>query len=323
MIFKERKHFKPFEYPDVMKFVEAINHSYWLHSELNFISDIQDFKNNLSPVEKNAIHKTLLAISQIEVKVKGFWSDLYKHIPKPEINAVGATFAESEVRHERSYSHLLEVLGLNDDFALLMGVPEINGRVDYLSKYLEETYKNDKRQFTFSLALFSIFVENVSLFSQFAIILSFNRFKNSLKDISNIVEWTMKEELLHGQFGIYLINQIKLENPEWFNDRFYHKLYKASLKAYEAECAIIDWIFSDGELDFLSKDTLKEFIKKRLNESLKSIGGEQIFDVNKKAAKGTLWFDEEIYSNTMTDFFHKRPTGYAKRTKSVTEDDLF
>lgn len=322
-IFKERKNFKPYDYPEVIQFIDAINHSYWLHSEVNFISDIQDFKVNLDDVERDIIHKTLLAISQIEVKVKSFWSDLYKHVPKPEINAVGATFAESEVRHERAYSNLLEVLGLNDNFEHVMEVPEIRDRVEYLSKYLTQEYKNDKRQFALSLVLFSIFVENVSLFSQFVIVMSFNKFKGILKDTSNIVEWTSKEELLHGQFGIWLVNKIKQENPEWFNDTFYGKIKDAAIKAYKAECAIIDWIFTEGELTNLSKDALKEFIKERINSSLESIGTEPIYNINEKLLEETNWFNEEIYSDSLTDFFFKRPTDYAKRTKSVTENDLF
>ena len=112
-IFNKRVNFKPFEYPEVLSYVDAINHSYWIHTEWNFQSDIHDFHTKLDAKEKNAVKNTLLAISQIEVSVKAFWGKLYDRFPKPEFNAVGATFAESEVRHERAYSHLLEVLNLN------------------------------------------------------------------------------------------------------------------------------------------------------------------------------------------------------------------
>lgn len=100
-IFNKRVNFKPFEYPEIIDFVDAINHSYWIHTEYNYLSDINDFHTKISQNERNVIKKTLLAISQIEVSVKSFWGDLHKHFPKPEFNAVGATFAESEVRHSR------------------------------------------------------------------------------------------------------------------------------------------------------------------------------------------------------------------------------
>lgn len=323
MINKERVNFKPFEYPEAMKFIDAINHSYWLHSELNYLSDIQDYKQGLTDVERSVIKNTLLAISQIEVSVKSFWSDLYKHIPKPEFNAVGATFAESEVRHERAYSHLLEILNLNDSFEHIMEVPQIKNRIEYLRKYLDAEYKTDLRQFVYSLALFSIFTEYVSLFSQFTIMLSFNRFKNKMKDTANIVEWTSKEELLHGLFGMWVINQIKKEFPSWFTDAFYHRIKEVANKAYVAECGILDWIFEKGELDFLSKEALKEFIKRRINEALVQIDCEEMFVLDEALIEETNWFYEEIYTSSMPDFFYKKPTGYAQKTRSISVDDLF
>ena len=115
-IFERRINLKPYEYPELYEYVPAIRHSYWIHSEFNFTSDIQDFKTRLSDIERCAIKNTLLAISQIEVAVKSFWGDIYHKIPKPEVGSVGATFAESEVRHADAYSHLLEILGLNKEF---------------------------------------------------------------------------------------------------------------------------------------------------------------------------------------------------------------
>ena len=72
-VFEKRITLKPYEYPELYEYVPAIRHSYWIHTEFNFTSDIQDFKTKLSDLEKNAIKNTMLAISQIEVAVKSFW----------------------------------------------------------------------------------------------------------------------------------------------------------------------------------------------------------------------------------------------------------
>lgn len=322
-IFDKRLAFKPYEYPEVMQFVDAINHSYWIHTEFNFLSDVQDFNVKLSPEEKNAVKNTLLAISQIEVSVKSFWGKLQDHFPKPEFNAVGATFAESEVRHERAYSHLLEVLDLNGDFELLLQNPVIQGRVDYLSKYLKNAGDNTREAYTLTLALFALFIENVSLFSQFAIIKSFNKEKNILKDVDNVVQATQKEEMLHALLGAYIINEIKKEYPEWFNEEFYAKIERACLKAYQAEWAILEWIFEQGELSFLPLETLNEFIKQRFNDSLALIGAAPAFIVNEEKLKKLQWFTEEMYAETHTDFFYKKSTAYSKKAKSITSNDLF
>lgn len=322
-IFEKRVNLKPYEYPNLNEYVDAIRHSYWIHSEFNFTSDIQDFKTRLNPVEKNAIKNTMLAISQIEVAVKTFWGDVHLKLPKPEIGAVGATFAESEVRHHDAYSHLLEILGLNHEFANLKKNPIIMKRVNYLEKSLKNSKSNSDQEYTEAILLFSLFIEHVSLFSQFLIIMAFNKHKNMLKGISNAVEATSKEEQIHGDFGIDLIKIIKEENPDWFSNEFERMIQLICAEAYQAEIGVIDWIFEEGELDFLPVKVIQEFIKNRFNQSLESIGIPKIFDVKKELLDETEWFDDEIIGTKHGDFFVKRSINYSKRTRSITKDDLF
>lgn len=322
-IFEKRINLKPYEYPALNEYVDAIRHSYWIHSEFNFTSDIQDFKTRLTIVEQNAIKNTMLAISQIEVAVKTFWGDIYHKMPKPEIGSVGATFAESEVRHHDAYSHLLEILGLNNEFKRLKKNPVIMRRVHYLETALKNAKSEDNKEYAESILLFSLFIEHVSLFSQFLIIMAFNKHKNMLKGISNVVEATSKEEQIHGDFGIDVIRIIQDENPTWFGEE-YHTIVKAMCEeAFESESRIIDWIFEAGELDFLPKNVINEFIKNRFNNSLQSIGIDKIFDIDQSLLEQTEWFDDEIIGTKHGDFFVKRSINYSKRTKSITSDDLF
>lgn len=322
-IFDKRTAFKPFEYPELAEYKNAINHSYWLVSEWNFMSDIHDFSVRLTDVQRGAIKNAMLAISQIEISVKKFWTKLGDRFPKAEFEQVGVTFGESEVRHADAYSHLLEVLGLNNEFDQLLENPVIQGRVDYLKKYLTGAADNSNEKYTLTLTLFSIFIENVSLFSQFVIIKSFNKHLNCLKDIDNVVQATQKEEVIHALLGVYLIKQIQKEFPEWFNEEFYVKLYRACKKAFEAECNIIDWIFEAGELDFLPKDVVKEFVKNRFNESLEMIGGQNVFEVDQEKLEQLKWFNVEILAEVNTDFFHKKPVTYSKKVKPIKAEDLF
>ena len=322
-IFEKRINLKPYEYPQLNEYVDAIRHSYWIHTEFNYTSDIQDFKTGLNDVERSAIKNTMLAISQIEVAVKTFWGDIYNKMPKPEIGSVGATFAESEVRHHDAYSHLLEILGLNNEFKNLKKKPVIMRRVHYLETAVKNAKSENNREFAESILLFSLFIEHVSLFSQFLIIMAFNKHKNVLKGISNVVEATSKEEQIHGDFGIDVIKIIKKENPTWFNKEYELLTQDLCREAYESESKIIDWIFEDGELDFLPKAVINEFIKNRFNNSLESINIGKVFEVDEALLAETEWFDDEIIGTKHGDFFVKRSIAYTKRSKSITSDDLF
>ncbi|MGY5353019.1 ribonucleotide-diphosphate reductase subunit beta [Wenyingzhuangia sp. IMCC45533] len=322
-VFEKRINLKPYEYPELIEYVDAIRHSYWIHTEFNFTSDVQDFKSRLNPVERNAIKNTMLAISQIEVAVKSFWGEIHNKLPKPEIGSVGSTFAESEVRHHDAYSHLLEILGLNDEFSNLKKNPKIMKRIHYLEKSLKNAKSNDNKEYSEAILLFSLFIEHVSLFSQFLIIMAFNKHKNMLKGISNVVEATSKEEQIHGDFGIDLIKIIKDENPDWFNEDFTQIIQLTCAEAYQTESGIINWIFEKGELDFLPVDVINEFIKDRFNKSLESIGIQKIFKIDESLLEQTEWFNDEIIGTKHGDFFVKRSINYSKRTRSITKDDLF
>lgn len=322
-IFEPRVNILPYEYPQLLAYKDAIRHSYWIDTEFNFTEDIQDFKITITDQERDVIKKTMLAIAQIEVNVKTFWGDLYKRMPITEVGDVGFTFAESEVRHKDAYARLLRILGLEKEFQNVVEVPAIANRIKYLKKYLDGTRSRDDKMYTKSVLLFSLFIEHVSLFSQFLIMMSFNKDRNVLKGISNVVEATSKEEEIHGNFGAEIINIIKKENPDWFDDEFKELIYSACKKAYIAECGILDWIFEKGELWFLPKETIQHFIMNRFNNSLRKIGMDPLFEVDEDLLESTKWFDIEITSTKEGDFFYKKSVDYNKKSKSITEDDLF
>lgn len=322
-IFDKRVNYKPFEYPEVLQFTEAINKAFWVHSEVDFTADIQDFHSQLRPEEKNAIKNALLAIAQIEVAVKSFWGNLYNHLPKPELNGLGATFAECEFRHSEAYSRLVEVLGYNDDFLNLIEVPPMKKRIAFLSNVLKHANSEEQKDYVSTLLLFSILIENVSLFSQFAIILSFTRFKGYMKNVSNIIAWTSVDEQIHANAGIYLINKIREEQPELLSDADIEEIYTLVDRSIELEGEILDWIFELGPIDNFTKEDLLNFMKYRVDDSLKKIGMKTRYNITPEQYRPMMWFEEEVFANSLDDFFAKRPVDYTKHDKSITSNDLF
>ncbi|MBX9449909.1 MAG: ribonucleotide-diphosphate reductase subunit beta [Taibaiella sp.] len=322
-IFDKRVNYKPFEYPEVLGFTEALNKSFWVHSEVDFTADVQDFHTMLQDNEMMAIKRALLAIAQIEVAVKSFWGNLYHHLPKPEFNGLGSTFAECEFRHSEAYSRLLDVLGYNDEFEKLLEVPVIKSRIEYLSKALSNTKSENPREYMISLVLFTILIENVSLFSQFAIILSFTRFKGLMKNVSNIIAWTSVDEQIHANAGIYIINQIRKENPGFLDEKTVQTINESVEESLKVEAEILDWIFELGEIDHANKKNLLNFMKFRVDDSFKKIGLTPIFNITDAEYQPMLWFEEEVFSNSLDDFFAKRPVDYTKHDKSISADDLF
>jgi len=322
-IFDKRIQYKPFEYPEIYQFTEAINKYFWVHAEVDFTADVQDFHSHLNLAEQNAIKNSLLAIAQIEVAVKSFWGDLYHHMPKPEMNGLGATFAECEFRHSEAYSRLVEVMGYNNEFVNLIDVPVIRERINYLSAALSSARSQDKKAYTMSLIMFSILIENVSLFSQFAIILSFTRFKGLMKNVSNIIAWTSVDEQIHANAGIFIINTIREEYPELFDKETEWRVTEMVRESIEVEGRILDWIFGMGDIETVNKADLVNFMKFRADDSLKKIGIPPQFNTTMADIRSMMWFEEEVFANSLDDFFAKRPVDYTKHDKSISALDLF
>jgi Ribonucleotide reductase, beta subunit len=322
-IFAPRRQLKPYEYGDFLAYTDAIRNSYWVHTEFNFAGDVQDFRAGCSDTERTVITRTMLAIAQIEVQVKTFWSDIYTVMPKAEVGSVGMTFAESEVRHMDAYSHLLDVLGIADDFAAVTEVPAIRRRIAYLDDYLARARSDDTREFVKSILLFSTFVEHVSLFSQFLIMTSFDKHEKTFKGIANAVEATSKEEQIHGLFGVELVETIRSEHPALFDAEFDAAVRTLCEQAYEAEMAILDWIFADGELPFLPREQVDAFVRDRINRSLAHVDIDPLFTVDEALLEEVRWFDEDIMMTKDNDFFSKRSTTYNKHTQSVTAEEMF
>ena len=323
MIFEEQVSRKPDHYPWAQEFIEAMHNGFWTDKEFTFSSDIQDFNVGLAENEKEMIVRTLSAISQIEVAVKKFWSKLGDNLPHPSLTDLGYVMANVEVIHNNAYERLLTVLGLEDVFEENLKLDFIEGRVKYLRKYTHRFYKDSKKQYVYALILFTLFVENVSLFSQFYIINWFNRYRNVLKDTGQQVKYTRNEENLHALAGIRIINAIREEHPDLFDDELKERIATEAQDAFIAESHIVDWMVNGFDEKGLSAPILKEFIKNRINDSLEQIGFDSVFDVDISLLEDTMWFEEELMGNNATDFFHSRPVEYSKNSQTFDVDDMF
>jgi len=323
MIFEEQISRKPDNYPWTQQFIEAAQNGFWTHREFNFQSDVQDFLVKLTEQERQIVVRALSTIGQLEISVKKFWSKLGDNCPHPSLYDLGFVFASQEVIHGDSYESLLEKLGLEQAFDDLLKQDIIQGRVGYLKKHLHKFHADNKKQFVYSIILFSIFIENLALFSQFYTIMWFGRFKNVLKDTDKQVDYTSREENLHFEAGAKIINTIREEHPELFDEELEIKIRSECQEAIEYEFKIIEWIVNGYNEDGLNSELLKNFIKNRLNESLVKIGYSAMFDIDSQLLAKTSWFDEQILGNNHSDFFFGRPTEYSKKSKSFDENSLF
>ncbi|ASV44600.2 ribonucleotide reductase of class Ia (aerobic) [Agrobacterium phage Atu_ph04] len=328
-IFEECLARLPNHYPETEEFMIRLWNSHWTPQEFDFKTDYHDYHVSSTAIERVMITRNMAAIGQVEVNVKRFWALVGENLPHPAIFDVGYTLAQTEVVHNKAYEKLLETLGLRSIFEEILQEPVFERRVRYLKKH-NQIYSSDKKaQHTYSLILFSLFVENVSLYSQFYVGSWFWKAKNMFRDTANQIQYTKNEESLHASFGIYLVNKIREEYPELFDEKLVNKVREEALEAFYAESAIIDWIVGDyqgihySEVNgkqvpvFLTAPVLKSYIQKRIDISLERIGFEPLFKDHalRDLDEAHFWMLEEELLNDRVDFFSTKSVNYTKNDK--------
>lgn len=115
-LFDERVSYKPFQYPQYYTdgwLPQA--QAFWLHTEISMQSDVKDFKEHLTPAERNLVGNILLGFAQTETAVGDYWTSMVtKWFPKHEIKQMAMMFGSQETIHAAAYSYLNETLGLED-----------------------------------------------------------------------------------------------------------------------------------------------------------------------------------------------------------------
>jgi ribonucleoside-diphosphate reductase beta chain len=314
-ILQERVVYKPFEYPEAHDYWLKQQQAHWLHTEVPMANDVTDWKSNLKDHEKNVVGGILKGFAQTETVVNDYWTGLVtKWFRKPEIIMMATTFGAFETIHAEAYSLLNEQLGL-DNFAEFLEDESTAAKIESLMEVRDgHNGEIDYHEVARSLAIFSAFTEGVNLFSSFAVLLSF-KMRNKLKGVGQIVEWSVRDESLHSQAGCWLFRTLMEEHPELKTDKLISEIREAALAAMQLEFNFIDKIFEMGDLENLSKEELKNFIKHRINTKMGDLGLKPLIpsaDIDQGALKTMLWFDAVIAGKQHTDFFANRVTNYSK-----------
>jgi ribonucleoside-diphosphate reductase beta chain len=219
---------------------------------------------------------------------------------------MAVTFGSFESIHAEAYSLLNESLGL-DDFAAFMDDEEARNKIERLQQVKSGTMDEIAQ----SLAIFSAFTEGVNLFSSFAILMSF-QMRNLMKGMGQIVAWSVRDESLHSKAGCWLFTQLLKERPELNTIDLQERIKTACNISVELEFAFINKVFEMGNLENLTKEQLKNFIRARANEKMIELGYKPLYDVNEQLLDEIAWFGQITSGVEMQDFFALRPSSYSK-----------
>ena len=315
----ERSYFKPFNYPWAYDAWLKHEQSHWLHSEVPMAEDIKDWKKKLTNEEKQFLTNIFRFFTQGDIDVAGGYVNNYlPYFPQPEVRMMLLGFAAREALHIAAYSHLIETLGLPETtYNQFLEYAEMKEKHDYV---LDLSSQNTTKENTAKhIAVFSAFTEGMQLFSSFIMLLNFPR-HGKMKGMGQIVTWSIVDETQHTENMIRLFKEYIKENTEIWNDELKGELYTIAENMVRLEDKFIDLAFSMGEMEGLTSEEVKQYIRYIADRRLISLGLKGIFKVKKNPLP---WVEEMINAPTHTNFFENRATDYAKGALSGNWGDVW
>lgn len=309
--------YSPFEYPEAYEYWSRQQQAHWLHTEISMASDINDWKLKLTDSERHVIGAVLKGFTQAEILIEDYWSaKVSRWFKKPEIQMMANAFASFESIHAVSYAYLNQSLGL-EDYKAFLHDPSAKAKIDRLM----EIRGKSKEDIARSLAVFSAFNEGVSLFSSFAILMSFSQ-RNLLKGVGQIIEFSIRDESLHSESGCWLFRTFVKEYPEVWNSGLENDIYDAARLTIKLEDAFVDKAFELGEVEGVSSFDLKNYLRMRTNTKLGDLGLLPLWkNIDTESLRRMNWFDFFSRGLQHSDFFASRVTSYSKGT--VNWDNIF
>jgi len=306
MLTELRSYYKPFKYPWAYEYFKTQKKLEWHPEEVPLADDIKDYNQKLLEQERRLITQIFRFFTQSDVNVAGGYSQYYLPTFKsPEGRMMMGAFVSMEATHIDAYSLLIVTLGLADEeYRMFNNEKAMREKHEYLEQFNMDTPENIAK----SLAVYSGFTEGVQLFSSFAILLNFPR-HNLMKNMGQIVSWSVRDENLHVEGMTRLFRTYIEENPSLWTDELKSELYAIAEKMVQLEDAFIDTCFEGNELRGLAPEEVKQYIRFIAGRRLHQLGLKNIFEVKENPLP---WVDAMINGVEHTNFFENRPTEYSK-----------
>ena len=308
----------PFKYDWAWtKYLAACN-NHWMPQEVNMTADIALWKSDdgLTEDERMVIERNLGFFSTADSLVaNNLVLAVYKHITNPECRQYLLRQAFEEAIHTHAYQYCIESLGMDESrlFNMYREIPSVATKAQWALPYTQSlgdinfktgTPENDQRLLRDLIAFYVVF-EGIFFYVGFTQILSMGR-NNKMKGVAEQFQYILRDESMHMNFGIDVINQIKLENPHLWTEDFKKDMVKLVLEGVELEKKYAYDTMPRGILG-LNAPMFEEYLKYIANRRLTQIGLPEEF---KGAQNPFPWMSEVLDLKKEKNFFETRVTEY-------------
>jgi ribonucleoside-diphosphate reductase beta chain len=293
------------------------NSNHWLPTEISMQKDIEQWKSPtfLTAGERQALKTVLGFFSTADsIAANNIVIAFYKHITSPECRLYLLRQGYEEAIHTHAYQYIVESLGLDQSeiFNMYREVDAIYNKDEFVLTFNEGifnpefktgTFENDQK-FLENIFVFSLILEGIFFYSSFAVMFGFQR-QNKMVGSAEQIQYIMRDESQHLNFGINLINSIKEEQPELWTDEFKQRMIELVKKAVVLEYTYAKEVFPDGIFG-MNAEGFKKYIEHIADRRLARVGLPEQYGTPNPFP----WMSEAIDLNKEKNFFETRVIEY-------------
>ncbi len=294
-------------------YTQAVRNT-WFPHEIALGEDLADWRN-MTEDERHAVKFLMAFFNPAELIVnRSLALGVYPYIKSPECHLYLAKQMFEEANHCVSFEYVLETFPFDRDtvFQIHTETPSMIAKEDYIKRYLvrmtEQTLDIEtpegKKDFVRNLVATNIVMEGIWFYSGFMVALSFRQ-RNQLRNFGSMINWVIRDESLHLQFGINLIHTVLEENPELLTQEFADEIRNIIIEGVDLEVNYNRDLFPKGILG-LNADYVNQYVKYVTDRRLEELGLPKHYNVSNPAKWMTTATD--VYE--LVNFFEAQNTNY-------------
>jgi len=307
---------RPMRYPVFYEMYRDAIKNTWTVDEIDFSDDIPDLDRKLSPAEKHLVNRLVAFFATGDsIVANNLVLNLYQHINAPEARMYLSRQLYEEALHVQFYLTLLDnyipdMAEREAAFAAIHNIPSIRKKGDFCFKWmgsvdnLGDLDTDDKRRaFLLNLVCFAACIEGLFFFGAFAYVY-FLRSKGLLNGLAAGTNWVFRDESCHMNFAFEVINTVRAEQPELFDDRLAEQITEMISEAVECELQFAEDLLSQGVSGMSTADT-REYLQFVADQRLAQLGLRPKYGSN-----NPFGFMELQDVQELTNFFERTVVAY-------------
>lgn len=321
---------RPMRYPAFYDMYRDAIKNTWTVEEVDFSTDIVDLRSRLLPAERHLIHRLVAFFATGDsIVANNLVLNLYKHINAPEARMYLSRQLYEEALHVQFYLTLLDtyipdIKERERAFAAIHEIPSIQAKADFCFKWIDSTMeldqlrtRDDRRRFLLNLICFACCIEGLFFFAAFAYVY-FLRSKGLLNGLASGTNWVFRDESMHMQFALEVVNTVRREEPDLFDDQMKREIVEMLEEAVDCEMQFADDILGQG-VPGMSITDMRQYLEFVADQRLANLGLEKRYGVRNPFGFMDLQDVQEL-----SNFFERRVSAYQVGvTGDVAFDESF